>query len=718
MSMTFLSTQGFGGTAVAYDRRHAPQSSAVASTNPKDTQRLTRYEEGWRFYTGRQWSFQRSDGTPLVTANYCRPIVNKKASFLVGKGVYFNVPKPFEQITKPIIEQVWKENHAEQWLLTQAITGGVTGDCFAMPTLVPATPEEQTANPGSIGHIRLRILMPHQVFPTWDPLDTSRVLHVRIVTEAPEYQASMPALPGRGQGPVVSTNTNGTQRRRYIEDIFPDRIVEGWSDSAPATRVNPLGTVPLVHWSNEAVPGEYFGLSDLDGIIDLQRELNEKLTDVSDIVNYYAAPITLLIGVKAAQLDRSAKSMWSIPTGGDVKHLTLNADLASSNGYIDRILQAVFDVANIPEGSLGRTQAISNTSAAALQVQFQPLLETTARKSTNLSRALKEINRLILRWWQYAQQTALPTDLCECCGGRVLQLPARKGRGGLGRPRLKCFHIDPQTLDLLEPEDVLVNYKRKHSFGVETRLVPFRQAKEEFLQESASYWDPAKQRDLKEKAKEDAEKRRVASEQQAAAGQEQAAQEALAQGALPPPAPIPPPEPEEPEVKPEQLDAADIGIPEEPEEVAVQVSEWDSQLGAMVTIDLGKLLLVPTGCRTPRYADPYDSQPMLRTALPRDKSADANLFKLYQDAGWASRNWIRDHLDEEFDNQAVDKEIVDDTEIIGALQAALKGTPSGVAQTAGVQEGTPGNNNGAPLPPAPGPGRGNKIMPGDGLGGT
>ena len=54
--------------------------------------RLKRYEEHWRFYNGQQWSFVREEGEALVSANYSRTIVNKKASWLIGNGMIVETP--------------------------------------------------------------------------------------------------------------------------------------------------------------------------------------------------------------------------------------------------------------------------------------------------------------------------------------------------------------------------------------------------------------------------------------------------------------------------------------------------------------------------------------------------------------------------------------------------------------------------------------------------
>jgi len=178
------------------------------------------------------------------------------------------------------------------------------------------------------------------------------------------------------------------------------------------------------------------------------------------------------------------------------------------------------------------------------------------------------------------------------------------------------------------------------------------------------------------------------------------------------------PEPEtgEANAKPGQLVAHDIDIPEEPEEVNAVVQEWDNEKNQFVERNLGKRLLVPTGCERPTYFSPFENSVTLKSALPRDKEKDTNLYQAWQTNGWVSRHWVMSRLEEGISISQMDKEIADDIPFILSIQG--KPDPSGqVAQTNGLQQpgDGPGDNNGAPLPPGPGPGRGNKFAPGDGL---
>ncbi len=165
------------------------------------------------------------------------------------------------------------------------------------------------------------------------------------------------------------------------------------------------------------------------------------------------------------------------------------------------------------------------------------------------------------------------------------------------------------------------------------------------------------------------------------------------------------------EAQPEQLPPHDIDIPEEPEKVNVVARIWNPQTRAYEEKNLGELLLIPTGCERSEVVSPYENSVKLKSALPRDVERDSNLYATWQKNGWVDRHWVMEKLDEGINVNEVDKRIADDIPFLLAMQGMPDPTQQ-VAQTAGM---APGSNNGAPLPPGPGPGRGNKFAAGDNM---
>jgi hypothetical protein len=139
-------------------------------------------------------------------------------------------------------------------------------------------------------------------------------------------------------------------------------------------------------------------LSDAHDIITINRSYNEIATDVADIINYHAAPVTVIIGAKAGQLEKGAKKVWAgLPKDSQV--FNLEGGAAGLNGamqYMQMLKLSMHEIMNIPETALGQSQPISNTSGVALSIQFQPLMNRYSQKISQYGRGLERINELVI----------------------------------------------------------------------------------------------------------------------------------------------------------------------------------------------------------------------------------------------------------------------------------------------------------------------------------
>jgi hypothetical protein len=112
------------------------------------------------------------------------------------------------------------------------------------------------------------------------------------------------------------TSPEGTRQVYTFTEILTDETVEQYiNDELIDQYENPIGKVPVIHIPNVSISSSPWGQADIWDIIPLNRELNEKMTEISDIINYHSAPVTIITGAKASQLERGAKKVWAgLPT--------------------------------------------------------------------------------------------------------------------------------------------------------------------------------------------------------------------------------------------------------------------------------------------------------------------------------------------------------------------------------------------------------------------
>ncbi len=1059
MPLTFSSNGGGSyGSAVPFQRQVEPsQMGFFLGLDQRELLRIQRYNEGWRFYFGKHWMFKREDGEALVTFNYFRKIIDKSVAFLVAKGFHVKVPEALEEITLPFVNEVWDYNKREQFAWDAATMGAVTGDVFIMVTWVEPTETAKKINPFTQGKIQVNLLGSEQVYPTWDPLNTDTLLSVRIETI---YYAD-----GMDRN---ATNTEGRQvpTKRFTQIITPDTIVEQFHGEKPVVRANFLGEIPVIHIRNLGIPKEYYGLPDAMDLIDLQREYNEKATDISDTVNYHAcvddetealtrhgwkqrsalsvgcevlcldpetdeitwqpiealnaftyagdlvrwdnridalttpnhrwlaerkigrpenaryarefvrtseaeggeaavadlrvgsllrvgggvpthfpcksiyadefvelvgwwvteasvnaqpsgnftstlaqsvkvnqsfvddirllatywraqgesfrenatrpdgiatwyigtgltaqllavcpdkslpaeflarltlrqaerlmevlidadgtrttsgrtswyqddpgrkdgmqmlaamlsgartrayenvrgngvvdfyqtgtiealstvsraqnvrydgtvwcptvktgvwfarrsgytywtgnSPITCIFGAKAKQLEKGPRQIWAgLPSDARVENLRLEGDLTAANTYLDKVKLAIHELSDVPEGSLGGMQAISNTSGVALHLQYQPLVEKTQRKKAQYEPGFQQLNYFILRIGTVMGQVTLPYDICKNCGGRIVEvdtgettrvwnteserfekMPVRKK---------KCFHIDKQTLEFTDPFKMRVKIWRMYGFGDEIREVPYDQLLEEIEGGSRSFWDYTvyQEEGLKKWKEENAE----------ALQEAHTAAQDNANVMQPPPEPqydpetgeaIPPPEPptnEHPDVLPEapkpppifvvkKLPMAEIDVPGEPERTTI-VRKWLHPVtGVLLEEETEEKILVPTECQRPQYLNPYENTVEFQDVLPKDEALQAQLYQTYLAMEIVDEEWVQDQIPEvakdatEIRKRMKAKKAAErqaDPAVIEETEGGTKMTYQEAAPPPGAQATVPGKG-GNPIP--------------------
>lgn len=342
--------------------------------------RLNRYSLNWAMYLGHHTSYRRQAGEPNMVFNYYRAFTDYIINFSFGKGVQFRSPKQTEGIVPDLLERVWEvDNDKKTVLWEMGQQGGVSGDCFVKV----AYEEAYTDSVGRIhlGKVRVLPLNASFCFPEFHPHDRERLIRFKL-----KYR-------------FWGTSLEGTRQVFTYTEILTDDIIEEYiNDELIDSRPNPLGVIPIVHIPNVRISGSPWGLSDCYDIIPLNRTYNEVSTDIADIVNYHAAPVTVITGAKASQLEKGANKVWGgLPKDAKVQNLEGGAvGLKGAMEFLAMIKKSMHEMTGVPETALGQAQPISNTSGVALSILFQPLMNKWNQKTTQYGRGIQRINELIL----------------------------------------------------------------------------------------------------------------------------------------------------------------------------------------------------------------------------------------------------------------------------------------------------------------------------------
>ncbi|CAB4128520.1 Portal protein [uncultured Caudovirales phage] len=343
--------------------------------------RLNRYSLNWAMYLGHHTSYRRQAGESSIVLNYYRAITDFIINFTFSKGVQFRSEKATEAIIPNLLERVWEiDNNKATVLWEIGQQGGVSGDCF-----IKVAYEEGYQDPSGMihpGRVRILPLNSSFAFPEFHPHDRERLIRFKL-----KYR-------------FWGTSLEGTRQvYTYTEILTDDMIEEYINDELIDSRPNPLGVIPIVHIPNVRVSGSPWGLSDCNEIININRTYNEVATDIADIVNYHAAPVTVITGAKASQLEKGANKVWGgLPKDAKVMNLEGGGQgLKGAMDFMDRLKKSMHEMTGVPESALGQAQPISNTSGVALSIQFQPLMNRYHQKIVQYAHGLERVNELVLK---------------------------------------------------------------------------------------------------------------------------------------------------------------------------------------------------------------------------------------------------------------------------------------------------------------------------------
>lgn len=384
-----------------------------------EIKRLERMREAWNFYEGYHWEDIPSNDTAQVTYNYCRTFVNKFVSFELGAGFTIEttpgntktitVNDPIikkgidvdgngfiegeeqntvltEQTEEDYLNTVWNYNKRDDFCVELGQTKSITGEAWVKVQYQSPEELDDPFEEYPNGKIKISCIPTQYVFPKFDDHDRDKLVSLLIM-----YPIRVEKNTGILRNRISETTV------MYKEFWTKDEIKVYQGDKELDTFENPYGLIPFVQIKNFIIAGRSYGAGDLDDLIPLNIEYNTKKSDVSEVIDYHSAPITLVYGAKIGNLEKGANKVWGgLPKDSKVENLGLNGDLIASNTYTNALKTSMCEVGAIPETVLGGASAISNTSGVALQYMNAPLIDRTKVKRQCTKTGLELINKMIL----------------------------------------------------------------------------------------------------------------------------------------------------------------------------------------------------------------------------------------------------------------------------------------------------------------------------------
>lgn len=356
----------------------------IVQDNQWEIDRITKYYLYWKFYDGLHYK-DFNDG--MLSFNYVRAFIDKVCMFLLGDETFtFNVEsfytgtidKELEKNLEELIMYHWAKSGKSHLAYELLQMGSITGDAWMG---LEWEEDEKLC--------KISVFDSRQCFPMFENGDYNKMKSFMVRQSLDTKQES-------GYKMFVTKWTKETIDTWYQKDASIDeaKITKHDLKKVP----NPYGFMPIVHIKNRPNSASYYGKSDANDILKINKVYNEINQQIKAIIDYHATPTTVITGASAKSLKRGLGSIWSgLPPEANVFNLGLDVDLSAVTAFAKDIKTAMHELSDVPENALGKIQAISNTSASALQITYHPLIQQANLKAITYGEGITALNTMILK---------------------------------------------------------------------------------------------------------------------------------------------------------------------------------------------------------------------------------------------------------------------------------------------------------------------------------
>lgn len=376
-------------------------------------ERLQRYEENKLLFEGKHKELVdryqiNPRGKLYVSVNLAGLISKKSADFLIGDGISVSAGKRGNTKEQEALERIYEDNSLDVRLYESALGNSYRGDSFFKVRY--GYEIEDAYGELQIGERKARIeqIPAKYVFPETSEYNhkTHVGYHIAIPIKAKkardgkrmgdwelEIESHYPGEIIRSvrQLKVINTDYDGTPTTWKIGDYV----------SEPESEETGIPMPLIIHIPNYTTDDNDMGLDDLSELRPLFDELNNRFSQVANILDKHSDP-AMAIPSDIMEVDEFGRPIFKVAESkvfeithkDDIipQYITWNGQLQEAYNEIDRITNEILTVAEIPEVALGKSESgTSGSSGYAVKMRMNSLLSKVKRKRLYYEDGVKKL---------------------------------------------------------------------------------------------------------------------------------------------------------------------------------------------------------------------------------------------------------------------------------------------------------------------------------------
>lgn len=290
-----------------------------------------------------------------------------------------------EEVAKKIQEalgEAWQFNEANSVLAQSSLDSSADGGAYCKVIWDPLRKRP-----------RIEFILAPYCFPRWHPLNLDVL--IECIIAFPIRQEDARQLYG-----VEIRNNEGLYWEKWTLQSFSRMIDSIVLNQGP----NLYGFMPIEYIPRQRLGGHFYGVSITEGLMGLQDEVNARLADTGEGINYSSHPIRWVRDYHGDMdvLEVGPDALWDLgssqlgqKTGPEAGVLEAGGEYTSAIEFVNVLLQLGQDAAHVPPVALGRDEG-SQRSGLTLLLRMLPLTQSVKRQRINWNSGLKRINQKIL----------------------------------------------------------------------------------------------------------------------------------------------------------------------------------------------------------------------------------------------------------------------------------------------------------------------------------
>ena len=336
-----------------------------------------------------------------ISVNLAGVVCKKSADFLFGEDLKLLVSGGDGTPEQGAINRICETNNLNTLLYESALSNAYKGDSFIK---VRYGQEFNGELPPELDEPRVIIenLNPEYVFPETVPWDKNKIKAYHIAIPAFEEETNQWVLHLETHAPGKITYGKYKLAPLYLnKDQEVERFtIVGTIEGSFFEVATGVPTPLIVHIPNTSTVESWRGKDDLTEHHALLDEINNRLSQISDILDKHANPaMAVPAGLLSEDEDGNATfrvatdKVFEIMGKEDVtpQYITWNGNLNEAFMELDRLVDLFLMSAEVPAIVLGKDTGTSGTGSLAIKWQMNSLLAKINRKRQYYNKGIKQV---------------------------------------------------------------------------------------------------------------------------------------------------------------------------------------------------------------------------------------------------------------------------------------------------------------------------------------